>query len=157
MSTLSVQSAIQRAVKAEELGVKHYSELARKYSDNFELKEAFELLAKDEAEHKKSFMELAESYGGFTNASEEALEYLQIMDISKHFENLDTTAPLLEVMRRALSFEKDSVLFYDALRDAVGKNDALDSIIDFEKGHVRKLMQYILMESKFRGIKDHWE
>lgn len=157
MSEFTIQEAIQRAIRAEEIGAKRYSELARNFSENEELKNAMELLAKDEAEHKKAFIELAAQFGGYTHASAEALEYLKYVDISKHFEDIEEDATLIEVLRRALSFEKDSVLFYDALRDAVGKSEALDSIIDYEKGHVRKLMQYIIMEAQFRGLKDNWE
>ncbi|MHC4225652.1 MAG: ferritin family protein, partial [Planctomycetota bacterium] len=49
---MTPRQAIEFAVKTEELGQKFYQQLARKFSDQAELKEMFELLAKDEIMHE---------------------------------------------------------------------------------------------------------
>jgi rubrerythrin len=61
---------------------------------------------------------------------------------------------VLEILKLAYEFEKDTYLFYSAIRDVVGENEILNSIIAIEKSHMVKLFNYILSEQKFRGIAD---
>ena len=58
---MTPRQAIEFAVKTEELGEKFYKQLALKFSDQPELKELFELLAKDEVMHAAQFRKLLEA------------------------------------------------------------------------------------------------
>jgi rubrerythrin len=57
---MTPRQAIEFAVKTEELDTKFYQQLALKFSDQPELKELFELLAKDEVVHEAQFRRLLE-------------------------------------------------------------------------------------------------
>ena len=56
----------------------------------------------------------------------------------------------------AFELEKATLGFYSAMRDVLGANDTLDSVIEAEKAHLNKVMQYIVTDSKFRGLADKW-
>jgi hypothetical protein len=42
------------------------------------------------------------------------------------------------------------------MREVLGASDTLDDVIEAEKVHLTKVMQYILTDSKFRGLADKW-
>jgi rubrerythrin len=160
MSSFFLQKAIETAIQAEELGVKFYSKLATKFAGNSELKSIFEHLAKDEVLHHREFKALLEK-ASFENidVSDEDELYFMGCDISKYFSNMEdikTDISPVEVFKQALEFEKESVLFYTGIRDLIGINEILETIIAKEKIHVKRLMKYILDESSFRGIEDKW-
>ncbi len=158
MAYISIRSAIETAIKAEELGITFYSELSRQYGKNAELKQMFELLAKDEVEHKRQFNDMLKDYGE-SNFETTDLddEFLKCIDISKFFPGMDHIDPQMTpeaVLIRAYTFEKESVLYYMGMRDIIGKSAHLDEIIRIEKIHATRLMRYLLEGSKFRGIID---
>ncbi len=161
MKRITIKEVIEIAIRAEELGINFYSGLARKFTKRPDIKEMFELLAKDEVEHKRNFSGLASTLAdGDVELNEDDMIYLKGVDISKHFnqmDSLDDNLNPVEVMNIVLEFEKESVLYYNHIRDMVGANDTIDSIIDKEKEHVRKVMQYLITDSKFRGLEDSWD
>lgn len=157
---ITMKGAFETAIRAEELGITFYSELARRFSKKPELKELFEILAKDEVEHKRQFTELLNNYGDqIFNANEMDGEFLKGVDISKFFPGMETVDDNIKpaaVLARAYAFEKESVLFYLGIRDVMGNSEQIEKIIKIEKEHVVKLMKYVLEEGKFRGISDSW-
>lgn len=161
MAENMLKKAIENAVKAEELGVAFYAELAKKFEKISELKDTFNLLAKDEVEHKKQFEEILAT----VNADEVHLsaldsEFLDGIDISKYFSemgSIDTNLTPGQVLERAFFFEKETVLYYTIIRDIVGDSPQLTKIINIEKGHALKLMKIITSDAKFRGISDRWD
>ena len=58
MENLTLRKAIEMAVATEELGAKHYKELAEKFSDEKEVAEIFARLAQDEVSHESQFRAL---------------------------------------------------------------------------------------------------
>lgn len=160
MNTITVQSIIETAIRAEELGISFYSELAKKVAKNEELKAILELLAKDEVEHKRQFTNLLKEVEQQSfELSDADKDYMQGVDVSKFFDSMETIDPNANpqtVLAKAYAFEKESVLFYIGLRDIIGSNTQLDQIIKYEKSHMTKLMKYVFEDSKFRGIVDQW-
>ena len=160
MAEITVQQVIQTAIRAEELGINYYSELAKRFSKYEDLRHILEQLAKDEVEHKRQFSEMLRNVGNDKfDIKEEDAEFMRGVDISKFFDGMETVGANVKpiaVLARAYAFEKESVLFYLGLRDIMGKNAQLDEIIRIEKSHVTKLMQYVLEDSNFRGISDEW-
>ncbi len=160
MKEISLSSIIEIAVKSEDLGVRVYSDLAKKYSKNPDIREVFEILAKDEVEHKRQFNDLLKSASNihFT-PTEIDKEYLKGVDPSRKFEEFEnsTNLELKNVMKAAYEFEKDSVLFYLGIRDVIGKNDVINKIINMEKAHMTKLLKYSISDSQFRGMSDDWD
>lgn len=158
MENYTLNHALETAVMAEDLGIKYYSEMAKRFSHNDDLKNMFQLLAKDEVEHKKQFTELLKSVPQ-KNPTQFATEFqfLQAVDLSKFFkdmENVKDEYKIEEVLQGAFNFEKESVLFYIGIRDLFGEHPLLDEIINLEKNHMTKLMKYIVTGSEFRGISD---
>ena len=49
---------------------------------------------------------------------------------------------------------EDALAYYRAMEDIIGKNDILTSIIQAEKQHLLKVMEYMLTEAKMRGLAD---
>jgi rubrerythrin len=160
VDTVSVKSILETAVKAEDLGISFYTELARKFAGNDEIRSILEMLARDEVEHKRQFSELLRDVGEENyHLSQIDIDYIKSVDLSRHFdglENVSSNIKPMAVLTRAYAFEKESVLFYTGLRDIIGRNPMLDEIIKIEKSHVTKLMKYVLDESHFRGMIDTW-
>ena len=42
------------------------------------------------------------------------------------------------------------------MKEVLGESDTLDGVIKAEKAHLTKVMQYIITDSKFRGLADEW-
>ena len=160
MQTYSLKSAIETAIEAEELGMQFYSESARKFADKSELKELFELLAKDEAIHKTQFQALLKEVpDAIPTQFETEINYLKAIDVRGYFDELSNTEianDSLVVLKRAIEFEKALVLYYTSLNELFSNSKEIEAILSFEKQHVTKIMEYIISERKFRGIEDKW-
>ena len=87
---MTPRQAIEFAVKTEELGTKFYQQLALKFSDQPELKELFELLAKDEVVHEAQFRRLLEQTPADEGVSTgPEFQYLRAMSLSQFFMGQD--------------------------------------------------------------------
>ena len=161
---MTPRQAIEFAVKTEELGAKFYQQLALKFSDQAELKELFELLAKDEVMHERQFRKLLEQTPpdeGVSTGPE--FQYLRAMSLSQFFmgqKGLKKKCKKIkgksDALGIAFELEKATLQFYSALREVLGENDTLDAVIEAEKAHLMKVMQYIITDAKFRGLADKW-
>jgi rubrerythrin len=161
---MTPRKAIEFAVKTEELGTKFYQQLAQKFSDDPELRELFELLGKDEVMHEHLFRKLLEQTPpdeGVSTGPE--FQYLRAMSLSHFFmghDGLKRKSKEIESKSDALALafqlEKDTLHFYIAMREVLGESDALNGVIEAEKAHLTKVLQYIITDSKFRGLADRW-
>ena len=161
---MTPRKAIEFAIKTEELGMKFYQQLARKFSDQPELNELFELLAKDEVTHEAQFRRLLEKTPpdeGVSTGPE--FQYLRAMSLSQFFmgqEGLKKKSKEIEdkgdALGIAFELEKATLHYYTAMREVLGANDTLDSVIEAEKSHLTKVMQYLVTDAKFRGLADQW-
>ena len=159
----TVRKALEFAVKTEELGALFYKKMAKKFDDNTELKEAFELLAKDEEIHERQFKKLLEKTG--TDAADSSADVrfsmLRAMSMSQFFmgdrglygrtEEIKDPASALV---RAFEMEKATLQFYKALEEAYGESDTLKAVIEAEKGHLFKVMRYLTTDAESRGLSD---
>jgi rubrerythrin len=161
---MTPRQAIEFAVKTEELGTKFYEQLALKFSEHPELRELFELLGKDEVMHEHLFRKLLEQTPpdeGISTGPE--FQYLRAMSLSHFFmghDGLKRKSKEIETKEDALGIafqlEKDTLQFYIAMREVLGESEALKGVIEAEKAHLTKVMQYIITDSKFRGLADKW-
>jgi rubrerythrin len=161
---MTPRRAIEFAVKTEELGTKFYQQLALKFSDQPELKELFELLAKDEVMHEAQFRRLLEKTPpdeGVSTGPE--FQYLRAMSLSQFFMGQDGLKKKCreiedkdDALGIAFELEKATLQYYSAMREVLGANDTLDGVIEAEKAHLTKVMQYIVTDSRFRGLADKW-
>ena len=161
----TVRKATEFAVKTEELGALFYKKMAKKFADNAEMKEVFELLAKDEEIHEHQFRKLLERTEPDAEVSgkPEHMAILRVMSMSQFFMGDDglygKTEDLTDVksaLVRAFELEKATLQYYQAMKDVVGENQILNAIIKAEKNHLMKLAEYLMTEAEFRGIADNF-
>lgn len=161
---LTVSKCLEFAIKTEELGTELYERLALRFSSDQELHGLFEHLGRDELQHARQFKELHDRT--LARFSEQKLEfeqenYLRAMSISEIFsgpkglaKEADAIKTRQDALERALHLEKATLAYYQAVRDVVGTDQDLDSLIAAEKRHVAKVMQLMLTGQKFRGLDD---
>ena len=148
-----VKEVLDFAVYIEQNGYEFYSEASKKFSDH-KIAELFKYLALEEMKHEKLFKNLVksadtvdaeESYEGEFNA------YMKEFCASHSLANRDTIRTSLDklktfedVLDKALSFEKDSVVFFSELKcmAVFDKEQVIEKIIKEELDHLRKLLKF---------------
>jgi rubrerythrin len=146
------RKALEFAVATEKLGAQIYEKLAKRFEGSEELKELFTSLAKDEQAHEREFRALLDRLPADAGPVQyEQEQYLRAMAISDVFsddkgisKNIDKITTREDALERALSLEKNTLMYYTALRDVVGTSEAVDAIIAAEKRHVIRVMQYMI-------------
>ncbi len=163
---VTVARCVQFAIEIEERGGELYGLLAAKFALEPELKELFEGLGRDEAHHLEQFQALlarALAQPRDHTLAEAQKNYLRAMSMA---DVLSTTRPLeadLDAIRsredaleRALGLEKATLAFYQAMRDVLGSDGILESLIAMEKTHVIKVMELMITGARFRGLADRF-
>ena len=144
MENYNIDEIIEQAIQTEKLGYAFYTRMADKFEKDEKMKELFNTMASKEQEHEKAFIALRE------NAEEEIFEnwaevsqYLRAIVESEFFLGKDKSLPSMEnlqsiedAVRFAISFEKDTLLYFHSLRDLVHKKEVIDEIIDEERKHI---------------------
>ena len=161
---VTVESCLAFAIKTEELGAQLYQGLARKFAADIELRELFEQLGRDEVDHVEQIRVMGERLGPrFRDrpASAEEQNYLRAMSMTEIFYrpggpavDLGTVQTREDALKRALQLEKATLAYYQAVRDVVGTEEVLDSLIAMERKHVAKVMARLLAETMLRGLAD---
>ena len=148
-----VKEVLDFAVYIEQNGYEFYSEASKKFSDR-KIVALFEYLALEETKHEKLFKDLAKSSNTFD--AEESYEgefnaYMKEFCSSHSLANRDTIRTSLEnlktfedVLDKALSFEKDSVVFFSELKymGIFDRGQVIDKVIQEELDHLRKLLKF---------------
>jgi rubrerythrin len=161
---VTAAACVEFAIKTEEIGAELYQGLARKFASDRELRELFEGLGLDEAHHGEQIrgmqQRLAPRFRDHP-ASAEQQDYLRAMSMSDIFSgpkglarDLDGIRNRDDALERALNLEKATLAYYQAVRDVVGPDEVLDSLIAVEKKHVVKVMQLLITGARFRGLAD---
>ena len=106
-------------------------------------------LAAMEDDHEKTFSKMRSELNASEKASTvfdpdgDAVKYLQALaDTRVFFEKSIDTSSLEAVLKDAITAEKDSIVFYLGMREAVPENlgrKRLDDVIQEEMGHIRLL------------------
>ncbi len=161
---VNAASCVAFAIQTEEIGAELYRGLARKFASDRELRELFEGLGQDEVHHGEQIRSLQQRLAprfGDQPVSAEQRDYLRAMSMSDVFSGPKGLARDVEGIRsrddaleRALNLEKATLAFYQAVRDLVGPDEVLDSLIAMEKRHVVKVMQLLITGARFRGLAD---
>ena len=144
MVKFSVREVVEQAIQTENLGNKFYTTMAEKFQGNNELKKLFELLAAHELKHGKSFSELMnKTTDEEPEGWEEVSLYLRAIVDSEFFLGKDKCLPSLEHVKTvaeainfALCFERETLLYYYALRETTKEREIVDEIIKEEKSHI---------------------
>lgn len=158
---MTLRKAIELAITTEDMGADFYQRLHRKYKDDTEMAEIFERLAKDEKIHKAQFETILKHSEDALSEHRgyEQMRWLRATAISEFFrddafKDTDQIEDRDEVLGRALSFEKATLQYYEALRDVIGEHPDLEKVINTEKDHVMSIVRLLPTDGKFRGLGD---
>jgi rubrerythrin len=151
MAFLQAADAVEMAMGIEQNGEAFYRAAAKK-AQTLPIRVLLEDLAEQEVRHYAAFKRLTQEIGDAlmmsTEEWREYQEYLQATVQSALFEGPERALAAAEeavdekeVLRMAIGFEKETILFFYNLRDVVtgGKQELIDQIIAQEKAHVRRL------------------
>lgn len=144
MAKFSVREVVEQAVQTEKIGNEFYSAMAKKFNENHELKELFEILASQELKHERIFTELEKQIrDGEPEGWDEVSLYLRALVDSEFFLGRDKSLSAIdrvktaeEAIKFALGFERETLLYYHSLREAIKEKNVIDEIIKEEKRHI---------------------
>ncbi len=143
---------VRAAILIEENGYKFYKAIANE-SRFYELKEHALFLASEEKAHSETFKkildnlseyEMAEAYPGEYQLYLKALAddniFIAPKDPVKLAQSFKSSR---EVVDFGIGIEKDSIIFYEGLKEMILKNEltAIEEVIKQEKKHLLKLLQ----------------
>lgn len=143
---------IDLAIQIEKNGEKSYRKAQNEASD-ISLSSMLKWLADDEAEHEKYFINMKKTI-------DEKIEDPRLEEMGKEilssvlgeqafsmddadFNKIGNLKMLLEL---SLEFEKDTILFYEMIKDFIDDNEVIDGIekiIEEENKHVEKLEEFM--------------
>ena len=144
MERFSIREIVEQAIQTEKLGNEFYTRMSEKFRDHEDLKKLFDTLAAHEVRHGNSFIALGKNLGDEEPEGwNEVIPYLRALVDSEFFLGKDTCLPSLEHVTTAseavdfaLCFERETLLYYYALREATKEKEIIDKIIREEKSHI---------------------
>ncbi len=147
----------EMAEQMERNGARFYRDAAEAAADPSN-KELLTGLSKMEEAHEKIFESMraeltaAEKASTVFDPSGEASLYLRALVDSRVFfkKEIDETS-IVEILKSAIEAEKDSIVFYLGMKEAVPKKlgrDRIEAIIKEEMGHIRVLSKELVAKSK---------
>lgn len=150
MERFSVREVIEQAVQTEKLGHQFYTTMAKRFEENEGMKKLFETLAVKELRHAKTFSELKEITGDEElEGWEEVSPYLRAIVESEFFLGKEKSLPSLEHVKKAadavnfaIGFEKETLLYFYAIRDMIKEKEIVDEIINEERSHIMWLNKF---------------
>ena len=159
MRHINSDELIEIAIKIENDGFHYYSKMADRANDP-ELTSLFSYLASEEKKHATDFISMKEKMGHTEIKIPEMYEspdislYLEALVEGKVFwtdlsvdDILDEIESEEQAVKHAISFEKDSVLFYNDILDLaiLEKKDVslIREMIKQEKIHISKLLMLL--------------
>lgn len=149
----NADEVFEMAIEIEVKGQEFYNKAAAD-AENEEVKAILLDLANMEVGHANTFKEMKEELASIEKASNvfdpenDAAAYLKALADTKVFyeKEIDTTSTK-EVMKAAVTAEKDSIVFYLGMKQLVPEKkgqDKLDDIISEEMSHIRIITQKLI-------------
>jgi rubrerythrin len=144
----NADDVFEMAEQMERNGVEFYSQAAGSVSDDDAKKLLLEF-AEMEKDHEKTFAQMrkflvdTEKQKTVFDPENEAVQYLRALaDTRVFFDKKIDVSSLENILKDAIQAEKDSIVFYLGMKEAVPENmgkKKLDEIIKEEMGHIRLL------------------
>jgi rubrerythrin len=152
----NADEVFEMAEQMERNGVKFYRDAAETAADPSN-KEMLIGLSKMEEAHEKTFESMradltaAEKKSTVFDPSGEASLYLRALVDSRVFfkKEIDATS-MVEILKSAIEAEKDSIVFYLGMKEAVPENlgrDRIEAIIKEEMEHIRVLSKELVAQT----------
>lgn len=146
MNKYSIDEVLEMAVQTETLGYQFYTGMAEKFKKDAGLVKLFTTLASKEKLHEKAFLGLKDQVrknGTEPIEWEEVTNYMRAYVESEFFlgrgkalPSMDHLKTVGEVVKFALGFEKETLLYFMELRAIVKDKKVVDEIINEEKSHI---------------------
>ncbi len=153
MYDFNADDIFEMAEQMERNGAKFYRTAAASV-DNQDAKAFLLKLADMEDDHEKTFADMRSKLSSEEKASTvfdpqgEAAAYLRALaDTRVFFEKEIDTTDMQTILKDAITAEKDSIVFYLGMRDAVPESlgrQRLDDVIKEEMGHIRLLSKELV-------------
>lgn len=149
----NIDEVFEMAQQLEKNGAKYYRLSAESVSDPGE-KQLLNELAQMEDEHEKTFSALrktlskTDKQNTVFDPNDESGQYLKALADTQVFfkKDLDTSS-MKAILKGAILAEKDSIVFYLGMKDAVPEGlgkDKIEAIIKEEMGHIRDLSKRLV-------------
>ncbi len=152
MNKYSIDEVLEMAIQTEKLGYQFYTGMADKFKKDSGLVKLFTTLASKEKTHEKTFTNLKDTVAktGIEPVDwDEITKYMRAFVESEFFLGRDKSLPKMDylktvadVVKFALGFEKETLLYFMELRSIVREKASVDAVIDEEKSHIVWLDQF---------------
>jgi rubrerythrin len=144
MDKFSIREVLEQAVQTEKLGYTFYTEMAARFKDDKKLAKLFGTLAEKELRHEKTYTDMRDMVGDEEPEGwEEMSQYLRAIVESEFFlgknkslPSMDGIKTIKDAVNYAFEFEKETLLYFYGVRDAVREKELVDEIINEEKSHI---------------------
>ncbi|HJO95397.1 MAG TPA: ferritin family protein [Victivallales bacterium] len=155
MNNFNLNEIFEIAEQIEKNGSEFYKKAAEKFKDNRELHDLLLSLSDDELKHEEIFRIYKERFSDnsvlIDDIDETVLKYLHALSkqyvfnskIKKHV--IDCSITKMDVFKFAIEREKDAILFYIGLKDAMADEKdkkAVEMLVEEEKRHLTELTKY---------------
>ena len=156
MAAYSVNEIIEMAVQIERNGYAFYNEAAKRKDLDDDSRKLITWLRDAELDHEKTFLRLRDEVDNMvlelSTDWDMVAAYLKTIVESRIFNNEDSAIrkaaeakDLMGVIDNAITFEKDTLLYFHAISDGISNDKAktaLRRIINEEVSHVLKLNDF---------------
>jgi rubrerythrin len=150
MKKLSINEVVEQAVRTERLGYEFYTKTAKKFENDNSLNTLFKTLAQKELQHEEIFLKLkdrvddedVENWEEVSNYFRAVVESEFFLGKNKSLPSLDHITSVLEAVKFAIGFERETILYFCGLREAVKDSAIVEEIIKEEKSHIMWLSKY---------------
>jgi rubrerythrin len=144
MEKFSISEVIEQAVQTEKLGYQFYTTMAERFKKDEKLTKLFTTLAEKELRHETTYKELKDVVGDREPEGwEEVSQYLRAIVESEFFLGKNKSLPSMEHIKTvndavdfALGFEKETLLYFYGVKDAVKEKEIVEEVINEEKSHI---------------------
>jgi rubrerythrin len=146
MNKYSIDEIMEMAVQTETLGYQFYTGMAEKFKKDEGLVKLFTTLATKEKQHEKTFSGLRDMVakkGTEPVQWEEVSNYMRAFVESEFFlgkgkalPSMDHLKTVSDVVKFALGFEKETLLYFMELRNIVTEKEVVEEVINEEKSHI---------------------
>lgn len=150
MEKFTIREALEQAVQTEKLGYQFYTAMVKRFKENERLDKLFTTLAEKELRHEKTYSDLKDTVGDAEPEGwEDISQYMRAMVESEFFLGKNKSLPSMnrintieDAVNFALGFEKETLLYFYGIRDAVREKEIVDEIINEEKSHIMWLNSF---------------
>lgn len=163
-TTVTLKQVLEFGATIEKTAADFYAKVAAQFTGDPLVGDVFSKLAQEEIEHHNRFRDLSTLVPNVEKViDEDHVQYLRAMANSPAFspetgplKDIDKVSERSEALAQAIEFEKATLAYYQAIRDTVGPNEVLDSLVNMERTHVITLMRIAVSGGELRSLEDPW-